>query len=262
MFLGACAVEGPGTSSGSQESVISRSGPDPKLPVGDVASWSLSLDHQLLDPATSLLVLDVTRLGCSGGVTGSVLDPVVVYEDDRVLIRTDVEPVGGANDCQGNDAVSVEVALDESLGMRELVDGACLEGEAVGTAACQSAVRWVPPAGLEHHGGVPDWQAPPEYSFTVQSSCGEQDFIGEYAVTVVENEVVAVEPLRQSWADVTLGSVPSIADMLDLAREADSEGEASVWIDAKGTPRWLELDPLPNSLDDENCFLITGYNEN
>lgn len=135
-------------------------------------------------------------------------------------------------------------------------------GEAVGTAACQSAVRWAPPAGLEHHGGVPDWQAPRAYSFTVQSSCGEQAFIGEYAVTVVENEVVAVEPLRQSWAAVTLGSVPSIADMLDLAREADSEGEASVWIDAKGTPRWLKLDPVPNAMDDEKCFLITEYNEN
>lgn len=158
LVLSACAVESPGTNRGSQESVVSRGGPDQEQPGGDVASWLLSED-QLLDPTTSFLVLDVTRLGCSGGVTGSVLDPVVVYEPDRVVIRTDVEPVGGANDCQGNDAVAVEIALDESLGMRELVDAACLHGEAVGTAACPGAVRWAPPEGLERHGGVPDWQA-------------------------------------------------------------------------------------------------------
>lgn len=261
LVLSACAVESPGTNRGSQESVVSRGGPDQEQPVGDVASWLLSED-QLLDPTTSFLVLDVTRLGCSGGVTGSVLDPVVVSEPDRVVIRTDVEPVGGANDCQGNDAVSVEIALDESLGMRELVDAACLHGEAVGTAACPGAVRWAPPEGLERHGGVPDWQAPPAYSFTVQSSCGEQAFIGEYAVTVDQNEVVSVEVLRQGWADITVASVPSIADMLDLAREADSQGEAQVWVDAEGMPRWLELDPMPNAVDDENCFLITQYNEN
>lgn len=259
LVLGACTIESQETDFGSRDSVVAASGSG-QQPVGDIATWLLT-EGELLDPMTSFLVLDVTRLGCSGGTTGSVLDPVVVYEADRVLIRTDVNPVGGNNTCPGNDAVSVELSLDESLGMRELVDVACLEGEAVGTEGCQSAVRWAPPSRLKAYGGVPDWPAPPKYSFTVQSSCGEQSFIGEYAVTVDQDEVVSVEPLRRGWADITTASVPSLTDMLDLARDADSQGKAAVWVDAEGTPRWLELDPVPNGIDDENCFLITKYNE-
>lgn len=223
--------------------------------LGDTATWEVPEDH-LLDPGTTFLVLEVTRLDCAGGVTGEVLEPVVDFADDRVEIRTDVAPLPeGTYSCQGNDAERIEVELREPLGVRELVDAACVEGEAVATAACEESVRWAPPPGLEQVGGVPDWEGPADYSFTVQSSCGEQAFIGEYAVTVAAGEVSAAEPLRHGWAEISPSRVPTIADMLETARG----GGAEVWVDADGVPRWMDIDPMPDAIDDESCYLITEF---
>ena len=241
---------------------------------GDVATWILE-DDALVHPATEMFMAGVTRLGCASGVTGEVLEPQVVYGPDRVLVRTDVAPFGpGAADCPGNDTVLVEVYLDEPLGLRELVDAACLDGEAVRTAACgdvpntvedgpatDGGVRWAPPPDLQRADGVPGWAPPGDYSFTVQSWCGEQNFIGEYAVTVREGEVTEVEALRQGWDEIPLEAVPGLAEMLTLAGDAEDRGEAEVWVDPDGVPRWLILDPRPRSVDDENCFLITDYQE-
>lgn len=259
--LSGCAVEQSNTSVGSMASEGSPAISSLEPLAGDVATWSLAPD-ELLDPKTTSLVVEVTRLGCASGTTGTVLDPQLQYDDTQVLLRTDVEKIGpGAHDCQGNDAVPVEIHLDQPLGVRALVDAACLQGEAVGTAACTEAVRWAPPAGLTRHDGVPDWQPPPVYSFVVQSSCGEQAFIGEYAVSVAQGAVTGVEPLRRGFEGIGTDTVPSMAAMLELARQAEREGEAEVWVDQDGIPRWFDLDPLLDSIDDENCFLITQYDE-
>lgn len=86
---------------------------------GDVATWPLAPDRAL-DPKTTSLVVEVTRLGCASGITGTVLDPQIQYDETQVLLRTGiVEKIGlGTHDCQGNDAVPVEIHLDQSLGVR------------------------------------------------------------------------------------------------------------------------------------------------
>jgi hypothetical protein len=109
---------------------------------GDAATWEL-LHSAQVDGDAHALEIGVTRLGCASGVTGEVLAPWVVYEKDRIVITVDAAPRGDEPaDCQGNDAVPVSVQLDEPIGARELVDGACLEGEAVGTVFCDEPVRW------------------------------------------------------------------------------------------------------------------------
>lgn len=259
--LSGCAVELSNTNGGSMASEGSPAVSSLEPLAGDVATWSLAPD-ELLDPKTTFLVVEVSRLGCASGITGTVLDPQIQHDETQVLLRTDVEQIGpGAHDCQGNDAVPVEIHLGQPLGVRELVDAACLQGEAVGTAACTEAVRWAPPAGLTHYDGVPDWQPPPVYSFVVQSSCGEQAFIGEYAVSVEQGAVTGVDPLRRGFDGISVDSVPSLAAMLDLAQQAEREGEAQVWVDQGGVPRWFDLDQRLDSIDDENCFLITHYEE-
>jgi hypothetical protein len=259
--LSGCAVERPSTNGGSVTSGVSPAVSSREPLAGDAATWSLA-PEELLDPKTTFLVVEVTRLGCASGITGTVLDPQIHYDETQVLLRTDVEKIGpGAHECQGNDAVPVEIHLDQPLGVRELVDAACLQGEAVGTAACTEAVRWAPPAGLTRHDGVPDWQPPPDYSFVVQSSCGEQAFIGEYAVRVEQGAVASVDPLRRGFDETGVDSVPSLTAMLDLARQAEREGAAEVWVDQDGVPRWFDLDLRLDSIDDENCFLITHYEE-
>ena len=114
-------------------------GPEP----GDVATWIL------LEPVTAEstdLVIGVTRLGCANGETGRVLPAVVEYGEDRIVIGVDVESRSDQPaDCQGNDEVMFSVQLTEPIGQRDLVDAACLSGEAQGTSFCAAgAVRWTP----------------------------------------------------------------------------------------------------------------------
>lgn len=115
------------------------------LPGSGVATWALA-DPAQLSPQSTRLELQVTRLDCASGETGRVLEPSVQYESDRVIIRTDVASLPpGDYACPGNNSVAVTVDLTEPLGQRELVDAACLDGEAVGTAPCSSGgVRWRP----------------------------------------------------------------------------------------------------------------------
>ncbi|MCO8129353.1 META domain-containing protein [Acidimicrobiia bacterium EGI L10123] len=115
---------------------------------GDTAVWNVDAADPPTPSATSVTAL-VTRLGCSGGETGEVLAPVVSADAERVVVTFSVEslPPEGEYECPGNPAVPYVVELDEPLGDRELVDGACLEGEAASTSHCsEGAVRWSPPA--------------------------------------------------------------------------------------------------------------------
>jgi hypothetical protein len=105
--------------------------------------WELA-DPSSVTSESTTLDLGVTRLECSSGVTGAVLEPRVTYEAERILIRTDVAPLGlDAADCQGNDVVPIVVELTEPVGDRDLVDAACADERAAGTVFCEDdGVRW------------------------------------------------------------------------------------------------------------------------
>ncbi|MCW5952280.1 MAG: hypothetical protein KIT69_08490 [Propionibacteriaceae bacterium] len=114
--------------------------------VGDLGTWVL-LDPDQVTSASTAIRIGVTRLDCSSGVTGEVLEPVVEYTDSHVIIRADVAVIDHnlPQTCQGNDEVPVVVKLSESIGDRPLVDAACLAGEAATTSFCaEGPVRWRP----------------------------------------------------------------------------------------------------------------------
>ncbi|WP_152189585.1 hypothetical protein [Georgenia satyanarayanai] len=116
----------------------------PGAATGDLATWELA-DPRVVTAETRSLDVRVTRAGCSGGITGQVLEPRVQYEDGRVVVTTEVEPLGdGTWACPSNDAVTVRVELDEPLRDRDLVDGACLAAESGSVRLCEDAVRWRP----------------------------------------------------------------------------------------------------------------------
>ena len=114
----------------------------------DTAVWDVDANEPPTPSSTSITAL-VTRLGCSGGETGKVLDPVVSADGEQVVVTFSVEslPPDGEYECPANDAVPYVVELDEPLGDREIVDGACLQGEAASTSHCaEGAIRWPPSA--------------------------------------------------------------------------------------------------------------------
>jgi hypothetical protein len=84
------------------------------------------------------------RMDCSGGKTGTVLDPRVQIEPERIIIRAYVRRLPpGAYTCPGNDEVPVTIELQGPIGNRKLVDAACLEDRAARTAFClDGGVRW------------------------------------------------------------------------------------------------------------------------
>lgn len=235
-----------------------NSSPQPiaRASTGDIATWQL-VDPAALTPETITLELGVTRLDCANGRTGRVLEPVVKVDDERIVIRTDVERHTGGADCPGNNEVPITVELEQRIGARDLVDAACLRGEAVGTAACaDGAVRWVSPASGASE-TVPDWTEPADYSFVVDSSCGERSFIGRYAVVVRDGEVSRVEALSKGWDGVTPDQTPTIAEMLASARDANQSAEVEITVDEAGVPTWISIDHDLRSIDEEECYLLS-----
>jgi hypothetical protein len=125
---------------------------------GDTAVWFLSAqmaafgfppvnDDEPISTTTSSFTAQVMRLGCSGGQTGTVLPPAIVWMDDRVSVTFRVEalPKEGAYDCPSNDLVAYTVELGEPIGQRKLVDGGCVADDAAGSSYCQNlALRWDP----------------------------------------------------------------------------------------------------------------------
>ena len=141
-------VAGPRDPSASAPAAGPSTEPEP----GDAAVW-------VTDPGappsatTSSFTALVTRLDCSGGVTGRVLRPGVVVTDTEVVVRFTAEPLGDDfYTCQGNDWVPYLVDIGQAVGDRAVVDGACRAGgEAEGTAFCNEeaaqGVRWRPESG-------------------------------------------------------------------------------------------------------------------
>jgi hypothetical protein len=113
---------------------------------GDAAVWHLAAAESLSAASDSFTAV-VTRLGCSGGVTGEVYEPDIAIGDSDIVVTFSVEPVDGG-ECPSNDEVPFVINIGEPIGERRLVDGACLdEGEAASTSFCEAGPeRWSPPA--------------------------------------------------------------------------------------------------------------------
>lgn len=89
------------------------------------ATWSLPVDVTL-DASTTSFPVEVERLSCNGGVTGTVNTPDMRLGDDRVVLTFTVTPgEAEAADCQSNERVRYDVTLPEPLGARKLMDGSC-----------------------------------------------------------------------------------------------------------------------------------------
>jgi hypothetical protein len=133
--------------------------PDSAPEPGDAAVWDV--DPAALPSANSTsFTANVSRLGCNGGMTGTVLRPGVRLEETRIVITFTVEADPDGGDCPSNDWVPYQVDLGEPIGSRALVDGSCIdESEAATTSHCSedAGIRWPRSVG----------EQPPPTTFTV-----------------------------------------------------------------------------------------------
>lgn len=112
---------------------------------GDLGSWELLNASEITSESTTLK-LGVTRVDCASGITGTILEPQVTLEKDRITVRSDVERAkAGVGTCQSNNVVPVTLELQEPVGNRELFDAICLDEYKLTTAFClDGGVRWKP----------------------------------------------------------------------------------------------------------------------
>ena len=105
------------------------------------AVWELAPD-QVVDAETTTLSVLVTRVACNSGVTGTVNDPSIDRTDGELVITFTVSPGDPpAANCPSNDLVEYVIELDEPVGDRALVDGACRTTEAAEATFCESDRR-------------------------------------------------------------------------------------------------------------------------
>lgn len=111
--------------------------------VGDAAIWVVDAAAPPSEGSDSFAAL-VTRPACSGGVTGEVYEPVLTIGETEIVVTFTVEPLPpGQYTCPSNDVVAYVVDVGEPVGRRDLVDGACVTGEAASTSVCSNGpLRW------------------------------------------------------------------------------------------------------------------------
>jgi hypothetical protein len=105
-----------------------------------------------------------------------------------------------------------------------------------------------------------DLGAPPtSYRFVLHATCGERQLAGDYHVVVRDGRVVAARPAR--WvrvASLHLRDFPTLARLVEKATDAEPDAVVELRVDDTGMPTSLTIDHLPDAIDDEECYPVTG----
>jgi hypothetical protein len=133
MALGACGDDTASDATATTSTLTSTT----EQPSGSPAVW-VPDPARPVDSGNTTIAALVTRLGCNGGITGTVYPPAVEITATEAIVTFTVEPNPGAHTCPSNDQVPFEVDLGQPLGDRALVDGSCRtpDGAALRTSFC------------------------------------------------------------------------------------------------------------------------------
>jgi hypothetical protein len=114
------------------------------------------------------------------------------------------------------------------------------------------------------HNQSTTWTEPAAYRYTFTSTCGERMLVGTFEVTVEDGSVTAFRPLDAPAEAFpgTASDLPTLGDLQRRAQEASANDEAIVDLETDpddGHPTQIDIDWLPNAIDDEECYAITSY---
>jgi hypothetical protein len=110
-----------------RKSVVVTSAPDPHAEVegrAGPAAWWVDPTALPLSPDATTIPALIMEEACASGrpPEARVLEPTVFSSETAVLVSVLVRRQPGAQDCQGNPAVPLEIHLAEPLGSRRLLD--------------------------------------------------------------------------------------------------------------------------------------------
>jgi hypothetical protein len=133
---------------------------------------------------------------------------------------------------------------------------------ALGGCANQAEISAAAPAPA----GPTAWTEPPDYKFTLMSSCGERALIGRFKVTVSQGHVTRMEGLDDAARRAVMlrlaKLVPTLGELKAEADTARKEGADQVVVEVDpvdGHPTSIRIDPQANAIDDESCYDISDY---
>lgn len=99
---------------------------------------------------------------------------------------------------------------------------------------------------------------PQSYRFVLTSSCGERPLLGTYEITVHDEMVIEAKNLDPDYPyQPDVMELPTLGDLAELARAAPAESVVEFVVDENGLPRSLSLDPVPDAIDDEECYRVS-----
>lgn len=102
-------------------------------------------------------------------------------------------------------------------------------------------------------------QIPDSYRYVLESSCGERGFLGRYRVLVRGGVVASVKNLNDDYPyQPDLDEVPTLTRLVEMAESAGPDAVVELVLDDAGLPRSLEIDHLPNAIDDEECYEVSA----
>ncbi|GAA3853476.1 hypothetical protein GCM10023084_04650 [Streptomyces lacrimifluminis] len=108
------------------------------------------------------------------------------------------------------------------------------------------------------------WKEPASYVYTLTSSEGERSLVGTFRVTVRDGKVAKAVGLDESGRGAVRRApeeVPTIRGLLDQLARAHDEGAhtAEAEYAPEGHPVRITLDPEKDTVDDEQSYVISGY---
>ena len=121
-----------------------------------------------------------------------------------------------------------------------------------------------PSASGASSGQAGSWTVPAAYRFTFRSTCGERTLIGTFEVTVEDGNVTDYRALDGPAGAFpgAAADIPTLGDLQRRAQEAEANDEATVEMESDpddGHPTSIEIDWIPNAIDDEECYVIESY---
>jgi hypothetical protein len=120
------------------------------------------------------------------------------------------------------------------------------------------------PASPTPSAGQISWNEPSSYVFAFDSQCGLRLLHGRWEVTVEDGQVADYRSLANpAWQPFPGTEMPTLADLLSLVEDARADADAIVRafeVDPEdGHPTRIDIDWLPNAIDDEECYVIEAY---
>lgn len=142
----------------------------------------------------------------------------------------------------------IALAATALLATSTLLAGCGSDSSSVESAGPPKPVPSVDPAAL-----------PTSYRMVLHASCGERQLIGDFDLLVRDGDVVKAGPaplVRRAALD--LRDFPTLADLAHKAEQAGPKAVVDLRLDESGAPRSLTIDHLPDAIDDEECYRVTG----